>query len=108
MAAATAVGVAGLVAAAVVVCRREPAVAEDVPAPPPPAAPEETARPRRSRAVPLMIVAAVAAVWALAVIYNDAAEEECAEARRTAYSVGSSRTFIDMSRISDACDDVLW
>ncbi|SDT15134.1 hypothetical protein SAMN04489716_2664 [Actinoplanes derwentensis] len=104
--AATAVGVAGIAAAAAVACRRQPAIlVEDVPElpPPVPVTPAESSRPPRSRGIVLVIVAVVAAVWALVVICDDLNEVECARARSSSYSVGAGRPLGEVHSVSGDC-----
>ncbi|GIE75060.1 hypothetical protein Aph02nite_10100 [Actinoplanes philippinensis] len=106
LAAATAVGVAGIAAAAAVACRRQPAtVVEDVPElpPPTPVPPVERDRPPRSGGILLMIVAVVAAVWALMVICDDLNAVDCARARSSSYSVGSGRPLGEVHSVSGDC-----
>ncbi|MEU8664889.1 hypothetical protein [Actinoplanes philippinensis] len=101
LAAAAAVGAAGLAAVAVT-RRREPAVAEAPPPPSPPPPPRPgagTPSPFRFRAILVAMALGVLAVWTFAIHTNAVAELACVEARehadsrdddrRTAYRHGS-------------------
>ncbi|WP_092544681.1 hypothetical protein [Actinoplanes derwentensis] len=80
LAAAVAVGAAGLAAVAVA-RRREPAVAEAPLTPPSPRPGTETPSPLRFRAILVAMTLGVLAVWTFAIHTNAMAEVACVEAR---------------------------